>query len=244
MSAPASASSAPPPSSLPINKDKGALTMLVKPASPGADLAALAAQIRGLEVRGVRWAQQFGVEGVGYGLDELTVTAFVPPDQTTDAGAWRGEARRERRLRQRANAAGRGTPPRARGRAGACAGARAHARARGRTRGPRTPRLRLGRASARSHAASGGSAQRGRRPPLTPRARPPAPGEQSWTPCATSRARRATTRASRASVRKRAAGLTPASPALASRAPPRPLTLTLTLSLRRDPADLVAFQQA
>ena len=43
MSAPASASSAPPPSSLPINTDKGALTMLVKPASPGADLAALAA---------------------------------------------------------------------------------------------------------------------------------------------------------------------------------------------------------
>jgi hypothetical protein len=45
-------------------------------------------------------------------------------------------------------------------------------------------------------------------------------------------------------VRKRAAGLTPASPALASRAAPRPLTLTLSLSLRRDPADLVAFQQA
>ena len=233
MSAPANASSAPPPSSLPINKDKGALTMLVKPAAPGADLAALAAQIRGLEVRGVRWAQQFGVEGVGYGLDELTVTAFVPPDQTTDAGAWRGEAGTTT-----ATARERSRPR----------DAASRARTRGRTRG----RARRNRASAAPRRARrqplGGSAQRGRRPRLTPR---PAHscGVQSWTPCVTSRARRATTRASRASVserekerereRGRAAGLAPAAPAA-----PRPLTLTLTLAPRRDTADLVAFQQA
>jgi len=142
MSAPADASPAPPPSSLPINKDKGALTMLVKPAAPGADLAALAAQIRGLEVRGVRWAQQFGVEGVGYGIDELTVTAFVPPDQTTDAGALarRGEARRGEAGTTTATARGRSRPR----------DATSSARARGRTRG----RALRGRALTHSQASS------------------------------------------------------------------------------------------
>ena len=37
------------------------------------------------QVPGVRWVTKFGVEDVGYGIKELTVTAMVPPDTPTDA---------------------------------------------------------------------------------------------------------------------------------------------------------------
>ncbi len=59
--------------------------MLVKPNSANVDMAALAQQIHALAVPGVRWAQKFGVEDVAYGLKELTVTAFLPAEVSTDA---------------------------------------------------------------------------------------------------------------------------------------------------------------
>jgi len=59
--------------------------MLVKPLSALSDIDALAHTIHALEVPGVRWAKAFGIEDVGYGLKELTVTAFLPPEVSTDA---------------------------------------------------------------------------------------------------------------------------------------------------------------
>ena len=59
--------------------------MLVKPIAAGADMQALAAQIHAIaSMPSVRWAKEFGVEDVGYGIKELTVTAYLPESVTTD----------------------------------------------------------------------------------------------------------------------------------------------------------------
>ena len=60
------------------------MTITVKPVSATADLNELANEIHHIEIPGVRWAKQFKAEDVAYGLKELTVTAFLPPEVETD----------------------------------------------------------------------------------------------------------------------------------------------------------------